>query len=102
MLAFVHYGILRANAAKGEKFWASIATQNFWGQDDPAFRLFDRLSRAKNKIKDRAARLTPSEVAGLTIKAWNLWVQGHSAKLLRWKAPGHKHLGEDFPRIQGH
>jgi len=102
MLAFVHYGILRANASQGEKFWASIATQNFWGQDDPAFRIFDRLSRAKNKRIDRAARLTPSEVAGLTIKAWNLWVKGHSAKLLRWKSPGHKNLGEDFPRIQGH
>jgi len=99
VLAFCHYGIMRANPTQGPAFWLAVATQNFWGQDDPAFRLFDRLNRSKTKT-DKSARLVPGEVAALTIKAWNLWVQGKGAKHLRWKAPGHKYAGEDFPRIR--
>jgi hypothetical protein len=99
VLAFCHYGIMRANPTQGAAFWLAIATQNFWGQDDPAFRLFDRLNRSKTKT-DRSVRLAPAEVAALTIKAWNLWVQGKGAKHLRWKAPGHKYTGEEFRRIR--
>jgi hypothetical protein len=110
MLAFCHYAILRANPIQGPDFWASVATQVFWGQNDPAFRLYDRLSRSKavNERKDK--KLIPTEVAALTIKAWNMWVQGKDVTILRWsirggtghqvKAPGFHPTGEDFPRIR--
>ena len=100
MLAFTHYAINRANPTQGPAFWTSIATQNFWGQNDPSFRIYDRLSRSKAKNERRENRLTPSEVAALIIKAWNSWVQGKEVVVLRWKAPGHKYSGEDFPRIR--
>jgi len=100
MLVFLHYAINRANPIQGPAFWTSIATQNFWGQNDPSFRIFDRLVRSKAKNERRDAKLTPSEVAALTVKAWNAWVQGKEVRVLRWKAPGHKNLGEEFPRIR--
>ena len=99
ILTFCHYGITRANKEQGAAFWASIATQNFWGQDDPAFRIYDRLTRSKNEKQSN--RLALSEVAALTIKAWNFWIQGRNTVYLRWRAPGHKaHTTEEFPRIR--
>ena len=101
VLTFCHYGINRANATQGPAFWASVATQNFWGQNDPAFRIYDRLTRSRSE--KRATKLVPSEVAALTIKAWNFWIQGKDATYLRWRAPGHKdRTVEEFPRIRSH
>jgi hypothetical protein len=102
ILAFCHYAILSANPIQGPEFWASVATQVFWGNNDPAFRIYDRLSRSKAANERKEKKLLPPEVAALTIKAWNFWVQGKDAIHLRWKAPGHKgvNMGEDFPRIR--
>jgi len=101
VMTFCHYGINRANATQGPAFWVSIATQNFWGQSDPAFRIYDRLTRSRGE--KRASKLVPSEVAALTIKAWNFWIQGKDVRYLRWRAPGHRdHTVEEFPRIRSH
>jgi len=103
MLIFLHYGILRANPTQGPSFWNSIATQNFWGQNDPSYRIYDRLSRAKAASDKKTAKLTPPEVAALTIKAWNSWIQGKEVHVLRWNSSGpgrSADMGEDFPRIR--
>ena len=80
----------------------SLASQVFWGQNDPAYRLHDRLSRSKAS-NQKLHRIAPSEVAALTIKAWNFWVQGKSVQLLRWTMPGHNRMvrgAEEFPSCQ--
>ena len=102
ILTFCHYLIVRANTTNGVKFWDSLASQVFWGQNDPAYRLHDRLSRSKAS-NQKLHRIAPSEVAALTIKAWNFWVQGKSVQLLRWTMPGHNRMvrgAEEFPRAR--
>ena len=101
ILTFCHYLTVRADTKNGVKFWESLASQVFWGQNDPAYRLHDRLSRSK--AGQRVNRLVPSEVAALTIKAWNFWVQGKSIHYLKWTMPGYNHMvrgAEDFPRVR--
>ena len=101
ILTFCHYLINEANNIQGPRFWASIATQNFSGQSDPAFRIYDRLTRSRSGQKHE--KLALSEQAALTIKAWNFWVQGKDVVYLRWRAPGQKHKNiEEFPRVRSH
>jgi len=101
ILSFCHYIIVKSSPVEGANFWESIATQKFDGQNDPAYRLFDRLSRAKTGVGQAKKRnqLTNTEVAALTIKAWNFWVQGKSIGLLRWKGPDSPQP-EEFPRLR--
>ena len=101
ILAFCHYITLKASP-QGQVFWDSLANQVFWGQSDPAFRIHERLSRAK--AGQRQNRLVPTEVAALVIKAWNFWVQGKAIQQLRWVMPGsHGSVrgSEPFPHAQG-
>ena len=101
MLAFVHFCTVQSSPVKSTSFWDSIAKQNFWGQNDPAFRIYDRLTRSKGG--NRTNLLTPMEVGALSIKAWNNWVQGKDTMVLRWQAPGSRHnTKEGFPRVRGY
>lgn len=63
-------------------------------EDDPVRRLRDRL------IDDRTkkARLTTKEAVALSIKAWNLTLEGRPCKVLRWVAVGP--AAEDFPEFK--
>jgi len=101
ILAFCHYITLKASP-QGHAFWDALANQVFWGQNDPAFRIHERLSRAK--AGQRQNRLVPTEVAALVVKAWNFWVQGKGIQQLRWVMPGSHGSGkgsELFPQARG-
>ena len=105
MLAFLHYAIIRANPIQGPAFWDSVATQNFWGNKDPAFRIHDRLVRARaagrwGTAENKKSKLSLPEVAALLIKAWNAWVQGKEVTVLRWSLPGSGTQAENFPEIR--
>jgi hypothetical protein len=100
IMTFCHFLTVKANTLQGIAFWDALASQVFWGQNDPAFRIHERLTRSKGG--QRQNRLVPSEVAALLIKAWNFWVQGKGISQLRWQMPGSHALrgAEDFPRVR--
>ena len=97
MLAFAHYVICETNPVDGPEFFNIIATQRFEGQDDPAFRLFERLKRMKSQ-KEKHMMATSTEIGALTIRAFNLWVEGTTVKQLRWRRGNDMATRDDFPR----
>ena len=99
MLAFCHFLILNVNESEGPEFFDIIAKQRFASNDDPAFRLHQRLKRAKDS-KQKASKLTATEIGALTIRAFNLWLEGAEVRSLRWRASGDlkSRTGDDFPR----
>ena len=99
MLAFCHYVITMVNKVEGPEFFDIIAKQRFASNDDPAFRLHQRLKRAKES-KQRANKLTATEIGALTIRAFNLWLAGTEVRSLRWRASGDLkgRKGDDFPK----
>ena len=97
IMAFCYYHILTNGGERANDYFRCLDKEIFDGKGDPARHLVDRLRRAKSTghSGNKKDRLNVTEVAALTIKAWNLWVAGRSTGSLRWKLYGEK--PEKFP-----
>ena len=96
MLAFCHYIITKVNPVQGQEFFDAIALRKFDSDDDPAYRIWQRLERAKSE-RNRHYTLSATEIGALFIKAWNFWVNAERIKLLRWRIGNDMSKRDDFP-----
>lgn len=104
-MAFCHYLITQATYRvdidagredRGDKFFHCLEREIYDGNNDPIYRLRERLYRAKNSYGSGKERLTVADVAALIIKAWNMWVTGKTITRLAWRNYGDN--PEPFPK----
>ncbi len=95
LAVFCHYVICEANSTQGPEFFRRLILGMYDGEKDPIYHLRTRLEKHATGIK-RVDKLSRAEIAALTIKAWNAWVQGRPVQVLRWLHGGNK--AEAFPR----
>jgi hypothetical protein len=94
--AFLHYAFGLKDASAADKFFEALATGVNLQNDSAIYHLRRRLIRDRDATK---AKLRLIEKLGLTIKAWNLWVQGRTCGVLKIVLSGPH--PEPFPTIEG-
>ena len=69
-----------------DHFFHCLEREIFSDNNDPLRHLCDRLrkGRTAGMRGNKKDMLTTTEIAALTIKAWNMWVAGQPVKSLRW------------------
>lgn len=79
LCAFLHYQFAQRDEDKAREFFESLLTGNNLENDNPVYRLRERI------IKDKIgkASLPKEEIAALTIKAWNSFQAGKKMYQLR-------------------
>lgn len=91
MASFLHYQFSRFDSAQSDVFMSKLAIGDGLAIDHPILIARNRLATIKSGTGH--GRI---EGAGITIKAWNLYRNGKTAKVLRWpNSPG-----EAFPVIK--
>jgi len=99
-MAFCHYLITQASYAvtsnRCADFFHCLEREIYDGNNDPIFRLRERLYRAKISFGANKERLTAADVAALIIKAWNMWITGKTVTRLSWR--NHGDNPEPFPK----
>jgi hypothetical protein len=79
-------------------FWEQLGTGANLAEDDPIFALRRQLIKAKQSRSSgahRQDRRTDTQMAALTIKAWNYWLEGRPVQNLVWRPVGP--MAEAFP-----
>ena len=91
-MALCHYLISQAGGVRAQEFWHCLAQAIYVGNNDPVYRLRERLTKAKNAGTPRGGaksdKLDVTEMSALIIKAWNAWVTNTPVQLLRWQRFG--------------
>lgn len=91
-MALCHYLITQAGGDRAHEFWRCLAMAIYASNNDPVYRLRERLTRAKNASARRggakADRLDVTETSALIIKSWNNWINNNDVQLLRWQRFG--------------
>jgi hypothetical protein len=80
LLAFLIYITGKSDPAKAEKFWIQVIQGEQLGRTMPAYWLRERLIADTRSV----AKLNKDAIAGLAIRAWNMFKHGKQCKLLRF------------------
>ena len=95
MFIALHYMMRTVHGSdKASDFFSSLADGTAPEKNHPVARLRQRLT----ENLAAKAKLPTTEVAALTIKAWNQYVTGGEIRQLRWRTEGDK--AELFPKVR--
>lgn len=89
LATFLHYRFTEVDPAHAAPFFESLGTGEALSSTDPVYWLRKRL--VDNRIA--RAKLSPVDLAALTIKAFKLYRVGGTARLMRWRR------NEEFPSM---
>ena len=89
----LHYLMAQRDRALADSFFEALADGiGISASNDPLFQLRRRLTK---NLADKA-KLPPTEIAALVIKAWNATRAGEQVQSLRWSAGAN----EEFPQVK--
>lgn len=88
VLGMLHYECMSIDQAAAETFFGRLGDGVGLEANDPIYKLRERLMATKTSVVQQAA---------LTIKAWNLFMEGRKVESLMWKAVGTS--AEAFPKL---
>lgn len=93
----LHYFFSRAHKEKADEFLERLGDGVMLGAGSPILKLREILLADRANLK---RRLSDSEKAALTIKAWNAHLADQPVRNLKWQTGGDRR--EDFPAIRGY